>query len=161
MLPTCFISIKLRITKINKKNFLWVAIKAYRGVLGLDVAVNNIAIVNVGQPKQELHANQQRSLHRELTIAKGHQISNWWTQLLHDHVIVVFCLAIFVELRDTFNRVTIEVVQNIRLFLKRGRLGSPTLKFNDTVPKTLCIVCLVDSSVAAKTNFITHLEPFG
>lgn len=76
-------------SEIDDVDPAWIPSGAHEKVIGLNIAVDEHAAVDVLQPLQHLVRHQQDCLEIELSVALGENILERWPEQLHHHEIVL------------------------------------------------------------------------
>jgi len=101
VLSSPVVSVLLRQTKVDEEEFVAVATNAHKEVIGLDIAVDEVLVVNILYATNHLISQHQDSLHGESSRAKVEEILQTRTQEIHDQDIVISLLTIPPDVRDS------------------------------------------------------------
>ena len=95
------------------------ATNAHKKIVGLDVAMNKILIVNKFNARYHLIGEHEHRFHGESSRAKVKEILQAWTEQVHDKYVVVFFLAVpaYVRYADAALQYFIQftLVQELRM----------------------------------------------
>ncbi len=87
-------------TKVNEEQFVAMATDAHEKVVGLDVAMNKVFVVNKLDPADHLVGQHQNCFHRESSRAEIEEVFETGAEQIHDEDIVIALGAVPPNVRD-------------------------------------------------------------
>lgn len=93
MLASAIVTILFGQTEIDQEDFVTVATDAHEKVIWLDVAVNEVLVVNKLNATYHLIGEHKYCLHSKTARAKVEKIFERWSEQVHDQYVVVLLLA--------------------------------------------------------------------